>query len=838
MSQRDDALLLQVALEGASVKIRELAAQIIENADHLKQLLKASKGKDKLVYKIVKDKCEKIREQELAAAEQQKKIALLCEQIEAHSRRPFDQLFAATTQSYEQRGDGLKEEAPAQLIAKVAEAFTQCQSTINEQTLLQQEQENREKALANAEDEKNSVLLALKKQLSLLYAVKNVDDVSDDDIETTLQTLAAKWQTLNDIKPIASSQAANYKKLIAAIKFQLSQLVEQGALASQFEKASSLDDADDSSEAESLLKALKKRLSDISLLDGDDLDESVVAAKAFVDTQEKAQKKIQADLQARQRHITALIKKSHQAIASGNSRQAAGIRRTVDEKVSDLKKQNLADLPNFIVSQLENLDSELEKLLDWKNYAVAPKKQQLIEQMEALVSSEENPEAIATKIKRLQDEWKALSKGDSDEALWEQFHQLSQAAYEPCKQYYEELSVIQANNLTKREGLIAQLDDYVSTVLNPASDDGVDESESSNSQVAIDWPAVQNLIAAAKKEWHSYAPVQFTANKKAQKAFDAVVDRIQQQLNKEYEKNRQIKQDLVTKAEALQANDDINTAVNEVKKLQAQWKSVGLTSRKDDQKLWKAFRSSCDAVFEKRQEKSNAFKAELDENKKQALQIISELELLLNEESLSSVTDKFQELKNAFVQLGTLPKAEANKIKQKYTKACDAFEEKQKQQRQLLKEQKWLNIFEAINKVRLYHLAKDEAEKTQLRDDANDFIDSVDAWPKEAKAMIQEQLAAEFSTTAEQQANSEKALRLLCVRTEILADKETPAEDKQLRMEYQVECLKQGLGQAANNAKDELNSLVFEWIKVPPVLDEPYVELVERFITTRRLARS
>lgn len=63
----DEAFLYQIAIEGVPARLRELAAAKIEDANQLKQLLKDTRGKDKLVYKIVKDKCDQLRDQEKQA---------------------------------------------------------------------------------------------------------------------------------------------------------------------------------------------------------------------------------------------------------------------------------------------------------------------------------------------------------------------------------------------------------------------------------------------------------------------------------------------------------------------------------------------------------------------------------------------------------------------------------------------------------------------------------------------------------------------------------------------------------------------------------------------------
>ena len=55
-SNSDEGFFFQIALEGVSIRSRQLAAEKIEDEERLIFLLKKTKGKDKQVYKIVKDK--------------------------------------------------------------------------------------------------------------------------------------------------------------------------------------------------------------------------------------------------------------------------------------------------------------------------------------------------------------------------------------------------------------------------------------------------------------------------------------------------------------------------------------------------------------------------------------------------------------------------------------------------------------------------------------------------------------------------------------------------------------------------------------------------------------
>jgi len=82
---------------------------------------------------------------------------------------------------------------------------------------------------------------------------------------------------------------------------------------------------------------------------------------------------------------------------------------------------------------------KLHELKEWKDYAVAPKRAELIEEMEALIGSAGGAQGSRRPIKRLQDEWKTISKESSSdsEADWQRFHQAAQAAYQPCREYFE-----------------------------------------------------------------------------------------------------------------------------------------------------------------------------------------------------------------------------------------------------------------------------------------------------------------------------------------------------------------------------------------------------------------
>ena len=65
-----------------------------------------------------------------------------------------------------------------------------------------------------------------------------------------------------------------------------------------------------------------------------------------------------------------------------------------------------------------------------------------------------------------------------------------------------------------------------------------------------------------------------------------------------------VKRTLVERTQKLLASEDSRAAIEEVKAIQQQWRTVGLVPRDEDQRLWEEFRQHCDAIFQKRQQES------------------------------------------------------------------------------------------------------------------------------------------------------------------------------------------------------------------------------------------
>ncbi len=164
----------------------------------------------------------------------------------------------------------------------------------------------------------------------------------------------------------------------------------------------------------------------------------MAAERAATEAEERkawAEKKEAESLAFRQ--IGGLIRKAQSALSEGSTGRAAGLRRAIDEKLVISPP-----LPPHLAASLQLLDKTLTELKDWKSFSVAPKRVELMEEMESLIGATIEPVALADRIKSLQEEWRTLSKGagENGEADWPRFQEESKKAYQPCRKSFEDQS--------------------------------------------------------------------------------------------------------------------------------------------------------------------------------------------------------------------------------------------------------------------------------------------------------------------------------------------------------------------------------------------------------------
>ena len=777
---------LHLAIHGATIDVRQGAAQKLHTRPELEQLCQAAQGRDKTVYRLAKSRLDEFKVEDARQAEREAQGRAICEKLQQLARVPDDPQYSAKLGKLELDWQALADALPVELHSLYQEALSESQAP----RLAQAQARAEEQAQQTQREEMQRKLSIAKEQaeahlLSLYHA--DEDTLRGDTLPAQLQELQ---QTLATFDTLPEAERTPLKQRLDSAAQLLAHLREHGSLSALTQALS--ESADDAGQQEQ--SALQGALRASRELQAP-LPEAVAAARELLD---ERQANAKAERRARDKQLRELEQLARRGLAVANGgrvRQARGIHHASLEQ-----RASAGTLPNHLSTQLEKLDAAIERLSDWHEFAVTPKKHELIEQMQRLVDSPMAPEDLARKIHELQDDWRQLSKGvpHADEELWQDFQSASERAFAPCREFFDAQAKEREANQTHRNRLIEQLQTYL---------DGYDWDNPV-------WSQVEHTFKQARQEWRQYWPVPRQAAKAQEARFEPLMDQLHEKLTEAYDHHRAAKEQLVAQAQQLSEEANLEAAITSAKELQTRWKNIGKCRPRDDARLWKSFRRHCDAIFARRQEQYAVADQARQEQLDQAKDIIVRLEALHAQDAteLRRQGKTVRALKEEFDQLRQLPRAQAPKVKTELQNVLKAIDQKLAQERNEAQARQWQNLHQinaALHKAESQTLQGQDS--TEALDAVRTTMELMDQWPGNSDELLQKRLTIVAQITPEIQQASEEQLSELNIRADILAGVETPESERPLRMSYQMQRLQQGLGQAE---QDTAKTLLMDWLSL------------------------
>ena len=339
--------------------------------------------------------------------------------------------------------------------------------------------------------------------------------------------------------------------------------------------------------------------------------------------------------------------------------------KVAQKKVREVitKSKELDKVPNKLRHKLNFAIGQSRYFDDMSSFATNPKREELIKEISTIIESPlESPKKQAHLIHDLQTKWQLLdlSSRPASKEQWNRFNELTNKAWEPCNEYFDELKQIKINNAAQRMEIINNINQYVQ-----------DNSSS--------WPQPKFLIQFLRKsfeEWQKYAPVLDKDLNKLRNAYFEAKKPINDSIKKQEQIVIKAKEALIEKVNAI-TDEDNDICIKKFNDLKNEWKKAGSAGRKADNKLWDKFNKSADRFF-------NAKKEVIDAELIKANELLAQLksdEISINE-VLKSLNDlknisKTREFNAIQKQINNKRKGQELKIKQNkidtYTNLLDAF---------------------------------------------------------------------------------------------------------------------------------------------------------------------
>ena len=308
----------------------------------------------------------------------------------------------------------------------------------------------------------------------------------------------------------------------------------------------------------------------------------------------------------------------------------------------------------------QNEDLEKQKL---ENLA---KKQAILEELKAIIASDDTLKKTYDDFRALQDRWKEIGPVPVSENanLWNTYHFLVEKFFDKVRIGRELRDLDMKKNLDAKIELCEKAEELLG-----------------EKSITKAFKALQKL----HEEWKEIGPVPQDKKDEIWERFKAATDKINQIRREHYAKieeeqtaNLEAKKALCEKIEELVAEE--YTSVNawqkkstELSEIFAVWKTIGPAGKKENEEIWARFRSAMDTFFAKKKAFFASLKDRQTENLERKTQLCIEAEALMESTEWKAATEQMKKLQEEWKTIGPVPKRHADKIWKRFRAACDTF---------------------------------------------------------------------------------------------------------------------------------------------------------------------
>jgi len=227
------------------------------------------------------------------------------------------------------------------------------------------------------------------------------------------------------------------------------------------------------------------------------------------------------------------------------------------------------------------------------------KKTKIIERAEEL-AQDDNINRSFRELQVLHKLWKEdlgpVSK-EHREIIWERFKAATKVINDKRQDYFANLDKLYEKNLEVKHGIIAKIEEKSNEIIKSHSG----------------WQNAIKTIEALREEFFKAGKVPIKVNeatwakfKDAVRDFNKKKNAFYKDLKKDQFANLEKKLALIKIAEDNKDNEDFEATTPLMKKIQGDWKRIGHVPRKDSDRIWKQFKTACNAYFDRIHAKRNA----------------------------------------------------------------------------------------------------------------------------------------------------------------------------------------------------------------------------------------
>jgi hypothetical protein len=262
--------------------------------------------------------------------------------------------------------------------------------------------------------------------------------------------------------------------------------------------------------------------------------------------------------------------------------------------------------------KLRELEAGVAEMERWQRWAGNKVRARLCDEVEAVIGSGLHPDAVANRIKQLQDEWAKVEASEPDHGehatgIAKRFRAMCSKAMAPTREYFSQRHELRSAKATE----LAARGERVEAALN--------DSE-------VDFFALRKEVTDLLRELDDVEP---RDRSRLGKQLRALLDRVQAARDAHDQHATEGKRALIERLRRdIGFASSQTAAIAACKQAQSQWKTLPRAGRKTEDTLWAELRAVIDPVFDKAREQQQAQQSELEAQAAARQAVLDELDTL------------------------------------------------------------------------------------------------------------------------------------------------------------------------------------------------------------------
>jgi hypothetical protein len=429
-----------------------------------------------------------------------------------------------------------------------------------------------------------------------------------------------------------------------------------------------------------------------------------------------------------------------------------------NEAFSIYKQKRKIFLEDLEKQKLENLEA----------------KKIILEELKALIDSEESLKKTYDDFKELQDRWKAIGMVPKNEVnnLWQNYHFYVEKFFDKVKINRELRDLDLKKNLEAKLNLCEKTEDLL-----------------------LETSILKSFKQLQKyhQQWKEIGPTPQDKKDEIWERFKNATDKINERRREHYEKlqenqnnNYIAKTALCEKAEEilqieLKTIKEWQEHTESITQLLKVWKTIGPAPRKQNNEIWERFKTSLDTFFANRKEFFQHIKEEQLNNYNIKLDICTQAEAIKSSTDWRNTTQEFINLQKEWKKIGPVPRKYSDKIWKRFRAACDEFFNSKSKYYANIGQHEADNLKlkeELIKKVESYEFGNDKNGNLDILKEFQREWTEIGHVPLKDKDKIQKKFRGTINTQLDKLKISKAVIQTINYKTRIEGLKDNPNAER------------------------------------------------------------